>query len=341
MNIKQAIEYGYMELSQITLDGMLKSKMILAFVLEKPREYLVSHDIQELTKHQEKQFIDYIDKIKDGLPIQYITHTQFFREYKFYVDENVLIPQPDTEILVDEAIKLIDKISDELIEKNRVINKNNNDKYDKLNILDMCTGSGAIVVSLAKERPHNDYMATDISVEAIKIANKNAVDNGAENIKFLQGDLFDAIAQKEEREELDYENYLSFLKEIEKGNADKDKKATVKEVPKPNPDEFMFDLIVSNPPYIESNTISKLSKEVQREPTIALDGGIDGLDFYRRIAQDAKRFLKSNGYVLVEIGFNQREIVEAIFKSVNYNNVHTVQDLAGNDRVVIAQYRSE
>ena len=102
-----------------------------------------------------------------------------------------------------------------------------------------------------------------------------------------------------------------------------------------------FDIIVSNPPYIESGTIPKLSKEVQHEPSLALDGGIDGLDFYRKIAQEGKKFLNEGGYIVVEIGYNQKDIVENIFKSVWYSNVTTIQDLAGNDRVVIAQYKGE
>ena len=315
MKIKDAIEYGYFSLTSDS-EGMLKTKMVLAYILDVSRDYLITHDDQELTESQEREFKSYIDELIEGYPVQYITHSQYFRGTKFYVDENVLIPQPDTEVLIDETIKIINKYE----QKN---------PDEKLSILDMCTGSGAIVVSLAKEKPNNTYYASDISQEALKVANMNALENKVD-ISFMQGDLFDAIAKKEERDELDYENYMNFVKYGD---------GMTKPVSKPVP--YTFDIIVANPPYIESGTIPKLSSEVKHEPSIALDGGMDGLDFYRRIASESTRFLNSIGYVIVEIGYNQKDYVESIFKTLRYQDVFTVQDLAGNDRVVVAKYMLE
>ena len=289
MNIKQIIESSYLELSKNDIvDSMLKVKLIVSYVTTIPRVYLISHEDKELTKEQEDKIKEYVKKVADGYPVQYITHEQYFRRLKLYVDENVLIPQPDTEILVDEAIKIIDNMFDSF-------DGNTQFKRDPLKILDLCTGSGAIVLSLANERPDNTYTATDISSESLKIANKNAEDNGMEII-FWQGDMFKAL-----------------------------------------PEKYKFDLIVSNPPYIETTILDGLPKEVKHEPKIALDGGHDGLEFYRIIAKDAKEYLAPGGYIVVEIGYNQKVHVENIFKANWYKNVFTVQDLAGNDRVVIVQ----
>ena len=289
MNVKQIIESSYLKLSQKDIvDSMLKVKMVVSYVTTIPKVYLISHEDKELTEEQVTKINEYIDKIADGYPVQYITHEQYFRKLKLYVDDNVLIPQPDTEVLVDEAIKIIDDISCNF-------DGNTQMKMDPLKVLDLCTGSGAIVLSLANERPEHTYSATDISSEALKIANKNAEDNGLEII-FWQGDMFKAL-----------------------------------------PEKYKFDLIVANPPYIETATLDILPKEVKHEPKLALDGGHDGLEFYRTIAKEAKDYLVPNGYVVVEIGFNQKVHVENIFKANWYKNVYTVQDLAGNDRVVIAQ----
>ncbi len=322
MNIKQIIESSYLKLSENdVLDSMLKTKLVVSYVTTIPKAYLISHEDEELSKEQEDRINEYIDKISNGYPVQYITHEQYFRRLKLFVDDNVLIPQPDTEVLVDEAIKIIEELK---IKEEK-----------ELDILDLCTGSGAIVLALANEKPDNNYIATDISNEALKIANKNAVDNNIE-ITFMQGDLFKAIDDKEEREELDYENLLNFIKsgQIDEKEGEKKKKEL-------EPKKYTFDLIVSNPPYIDSGTIPKLPSEVQHEPNLALDGGYDGLEFYRRIAKDAKKYLNKGGYLAVEIGFNQKEDVQNIFKTNWFKNIYTVQDLAGNDRVVIAQVGEE
>ena len=213
--------------------------------------------------------------------MQYVINKQDFMGFEFYVDKNVLIPQPDTENLVEEVILLSDKIR-----KNEKI---------ELRILDLCTGSGAIAISISKLIKKSLVYASDISKEALKIAEENSSRNAA-NVLFFESDLFDKISKL-----------------------------------------YKFDIIVSNPPYIEKNVIKTLSEEVQSEPILALDGGEDGLDFYRKIAEEAKEYLNSNGYLAFEIGYNQKESVENILKENGYQNIYSRKDLSGNDRIVVGQ----
>lgn len=284
MNIEQALNFGKQELNKNEIeDSLLKVRILLTDILKQSKEYLVINNTKELSSQEEKEFKEKIEKLKLGYPIQYITNKQFFRNCEFYVDKNVLIPQPDTEILVEEAIKIL---------KEKTFQKN------KINILDLCTGSGAIIVSLGKElekisEKYNFY-GTDISEKAIEIAQKNANSNNV-NVKFYLGDLFESINVNEK-----------------------------------------FDLIVSNPPYIETDVIKTLSLEVQKEPIIALDGGITGLDFYKRIAKESKSFLTTKGYLILEIGYNQMEAVCSILKNENFKIVSRVKDYANNDRVIVA-----
>ena len=284
MNIEQALNFGKQELNKNEIeDSLLKVRILLTDILKQSKEYLVINNTKELSLQEGKEYKEKIEKLKSGYPIQYITNKQFFRNCEFYVDENVLIPQPDTEILVEEAIKIL---------KEKFFQKN------KINILDLCTGSGAIIVSLGKElekisEKYNFY-GTDISEKAIEIAQKNANSNNV-NVKFYLGDLFESINVNEK-----------------------------------------IDLIVSNPPYIETDVIKTLSLEVQKEPIIALDGGITGLDFYKRIAKESKKVLTTKGYLIVEIGYNQMEAVCSILKNENFKIISRVKDYANNDRVIVA-----
>lgn len=195
----------------------------------------------------------------------------------FYVDENVLIPQPDTEILVESVIQIVNSLN----------------KKD-IKILDLCTGSGAIGVSLGKNLQKAKIFASDISTAAIEVAKRNSKSNNVE-IEFIKSDLFESINDK-------------------------------------------FNMIVSNPPYIETRSIEGLSNEVKNEPFIALDGGKDGLDFYRKIISEAPNYLSENGYLAVEIGYNQREAVEKLLITHGYKNIYSKKDLAGLDRIIVAQF---
>ena len=261
-------------------DASMKAKILLAEVLGKEKEYLLIHDQEEIKDNDMLLFMSWIERLEKEEPLQYILNKQEFMGLQFYVDENVLIPQPDTENLVEEVIMLSENIKIE---------------NDKIKILDMCTGSGVIAISLAKYLKESLVYASDISIEALKIAEENATRNFT-NVVFFESDMFNNISS-----------------------------------------EFQFDIIVSNPPYIETEVVKTLSKEVQAEPIIALDGGEDGLEFYREIIKNAKNYLKVDGYLVFEIGYNQKHSVMNLLKESGYKNVYSKKDLSGNDRVVVGQ----
>lgn len=277
MTIKQAIKKGMIMLKSNNVESpKLKARLLLQYVLDKPRQYIIVYDNKEIDKQQQWQYFVNIEKLTKGIPLQHITHRQEFMKMDFFVDENVLIPRPDTEILVEEVIKIAQK-------------------YNSPRILDLCTGSGAIAISLKKFVPNADVTAVDISEKALEIAQKNAEKLEAK-INFVKSDLFDKLDNKK------------------------------------------FDIIVSNPPYIRKDEIKKLSEEVQKEPKIALDGGEDGLDFYRIIAEQAINYLKTGSFLCFEIGYNQKnDVIKIIEDEQNYKNTYCKKDLYGNDRIIITQ----
>ena len=274
MKIKEALYIGISNLKEKNIDeAHSKARRLLAFSLNVPKEYLIINNEKELKKQELECYNKYIKRLINGEPIQYILGKQEFMGIEIVLDHNVLIPQPDTEILVEEAIKIAKQ-------------------YKKPKVLDLCTGSGAIAVSISKDVPEAEIIASDISIKALQIAKKNDKYN---KIKLIQSDLFNNINDK-------------------------------------------FDIIISNPPYIKTEEIPKLSKEVQNEPLIALDGGQDGLIFYRDIVKQAYKYLKDNGKLCLEIGDEQKEAIIEILKSnLNYTNIKEYKDLQGNDRVIIAE----
>ena len=279
MTIKELLSQGIMILKNENVDGPKnKARMILEFTLKKTREYLIIYDKKEVTPNQRDEYIKNLKRLISGEPLQYITGIQEFMKLKFLVTKDVLIPQPDTEILVEEVLKIVTKIDNPII-------------------LDLCTGSGAIAISIAKYAPNVKIVATDISIKALDIAKQNAKLNGvANNIEFIQSNLFDKI---------------------------KDAK---------------FDIIVSNPPYIQTEEIVSLPKDVQEEPKIALDGGKDGLDFYRKISKEGYKYLNRQGYLALEIGYNQKENVKKIInEQKRYVETYSKKDLCQNDRIIITR----
>lgn len=281
MKIKELLKTSIEDLKNIDIDDAnLKAKILLAEVLGKEKEYLLIHDNDELEAKVIDTYNKMIERLKSGEPVQYILNKQEFMGLNFYVDKNVLIPQPDTENIVEEVIAITE-----------VLKKTKNE----LKILDMCTGSGAIAISLAKYVENTLIYASDISTKALKIAEENSTRNLV-NVVFFKSDVFKNILPA-----------------------------------------FQFDVIVSNPPYIETKVIPELSKEVRSEPELALDGGEDGLKFYREIIKNAKEYLTENGYLVFEIGYDQRESVMTLLKDNGYKNIYSKKDLAGNDRVVVGQ----
>lgn len=279
MKIKELIKKGTIDLRIKGIgDASLKARLLMQHSINKTREYIIVHDEDELTKAQIIEFKKGIEQLICGVPLQYITHSQEFMKMIFYVDENVLIPRPDTEILVEEVIN---------------ISKGMND----IKILDMCTGSGAIAISLAKYIEDTEIIAVDVSKEALSVAKLNAKNQEVESkISFINSNLFDMVVKEK------------------------------------------YDIIVSNPPYIRRDVIKALSKEVQNEPKLALDGGLDGLDFYRKIINSSSSYLKRNGYLCLEIGFDQKnQVIDLIKDKGDFSKVYSIEDLAGKDRVIVAQ----
>ena len=277
LTIKQTLTKGTIMLKNSNIESpKLKARLLLQYILKKSRQYLIVYDNQEVDKKAQWEYFVNIEKLTKGMPLQHITHTQEFMKMDFYVDENVLIPRPDTEILVEETIKIAQTM-------------------ERPKILDLCTGSGAIAISLKKYIPSAQVYAVDISKKALEIAKKNAHRLEAE-VKFIESNLFEKIKNEK------------------------------------------FDIIVSNPPYIKKSDINYLSQEVQKEPQIALDGGYDGLDFYRKISYQAIDYLKFGSYLCFEMGYDQKEEVLEILKGIeHYTKTYCKKDLCGNDRVVITQ----
>ena len=281
MSIEELLKKSVITLRENEIEeANLKAKMLLMHILRVSKQYLVINKDLNIDDNKKNEFEIGIKKLCEHIPIQYIINSQEFFGYIFFVDNNVLIPQPDTEVLVEEVINIISN------------NYNFNNK--KIKLLDLCTGSGAIGISLSKEINNLDVYLSDISEKALEIAKKNAKFNKV-NVKIIKSDLFKSIMEKN------------------------------------------FDFIVSNPPYIESETIKELSEEVKKEPKVALDGGVDGLDFYKEISKKAKEFLKINGYLILEIGYNQKEKVTHILEKEGYKNIYCKKDLGKIDRVIVAQ----
>ena len=235
----------------------------------------MAHSEDELDEIHEKKILEGIEQLRNYIPIQYITNNQEFMKLNFFVNQNVLIPRSDTEILVEEVI--------------------NTYKNEHVKILDMCTGSGCIAISLKKYMQNSEVYGIDISKEALKVAQINAQSNNVD-VKFKCSDMFADIQDKD------------------------------------------FDVIVSNPPYIKTQVINTLDKEVKNEPIIALDGGEDGLYFYKKIINEAFNFLADNGMIFLEIGFDQKEELEKLIKAdKRYELVKTKKDLGDNDRIVVVK----
>lgn len=280
MNLKEILKYGKEELIKNNIeDASIIAKELAEYIFKITRAQMIANNDMEFSKDQTDNYINSIKKISTGIPIQYITNNQEFMNLNFYVDENVLIPQPDTETLVEEVI--------------------NEYKEKKCEILDLCTGSGAIAISLAKYINESNIVASDISMKALQIAKLNAKKNLVrKKIEFIESDMFNKIYKDD------------------------------------------FDIIVSNPPYIKTKVIEELDKQVKNEPYIALDGGADGLKFYKIIIENAYKYIKNEGKVFLEIGYDQKNELINFFKENNhYENIYSKKDLGGNDRIIVATVR--
>lgn len=257
--------------------------LLLAHVLKKNRGFLYAHPKETVDDDKKEEYLDCIEKRSKRIPLQHITGEQDFMGLTFKVNGNVLVPRQDTEILVEAALKEL---------------------HDGMRVLDLCTGSGCILISLLHYSNDCRGVGLDISENALEIAEKNSV-TAHTGISFKKCDI------------LSEKDWNSFIKENVSDCGEK------------------FDIITSNPPYIPTKDIEGLMPEVKdHDPRIALDGGNDGLVFYKRIAKIARDALNFGGYLFLETGAYQAADVRGIFSDMGYRYIEIIKDYAGLDRVL-------
>ncbi len=268
-------------------DNLQDGVLILSKLLNVDKSYIYSFGEREVPREIEDRFIELMTKREEGYPIQYILEEKDFMGLNFYVKEGVLIPRFDTETLVEYIIEYI----------------NENHRDNNIRVLDLCSGSGAISLSIGHYCKNTFVYGVDISEVAIEVSNINKEKFNLTNVRFLKGNLFKAL------EGLGLEG--------------------------------QFEIIVSNPPYISKGEIESLSNTVKDfEPLLALDGGQDGLDFYRRITKESKGYLKNEGLLIYEIGYNQGEDVKDILFKEGFKDISIIKDLQGHDRLVFGFKRN-
>ena len=282
-SIRQLYDQGREALSAAGIgEAGLDAWLLLEYVTGVSRAFFLAQPEKGVSRKEADQYQTLIDRRCSHEPVQYITGEAWFMGCRFIVNSSVLIPRQDTELLVEEALKVLEDKSAPVF-------------------LDLCTGSGCIGLSILLEREDARAVLTDYSAPALDIARKNSEALGLTGrTALMQGDLFDL----------------------------------------PGLSGGIFDLIVTNPPYIATDVISGLMEEVKDfEPLMALDGGRDGLDFYRRILQEAPLFLKDGGWLMAEIGFDQGQILQQMLAEAGFYRISCRKDLAGCDRVVMGKKR--
>ena len=277
---KDALEYGKQRLLECEIeDANLDAWLLLEYVSGISRSWYFIHEDEEISENDIEEYQILIEQRGKHIPLQQLTKEAYFYGMKFFVNENVLIPRQDTEVLVEQVLSL-------------------SKGKENLKLLDMCTGSGCILLALLANLKQASGTGVDLSEKALEVAQRNGEELGIE-VSWVQSDLFDKVSGS-------------------------------------------YDIIVSNPPYIETSVIEGLMDEVKLyEPRMALDGTEDGLFFYREITMQAGKYLKNNGILAFEIGYNQGKAVSEFMKENGYKEVQVLQDLAGLDRVVTGRIEKE
>lgn len=271
MTYREAVEFGTKCLTDAGVpDAALDAWYLLQMVCKIERSYYYVHGEEDITQDAQKEYEIAVQKRAEHIPLQYIIGEQEFMGLRFKVNSNVLIPRQDTETLVEQVLKIV---------------------KPGMKVLDLCTGSGCVLISVLKNAPELTGMGSDISKTALLVAKENAKLHEVD-AEWVRSDLFDNITET-------------------------------------------FDVIMANPPYIPTGEILSLMPEVRDfEPENALDGGADGLDFYRKITGQVKDYLNPGGYVYMEIGYDQGETVSELMRNAGFTEVEVIKDLARNDRVV-------
>lgn len=271
MTYREAVEFGTKCLTDAGVpDAALDAWYLLQMVCRIERSYYYVHGEEDITQDAQKEYEIAVQKRAEHIPLQYIIGEQEFMGLRFKVNSNVLIPRQDTETLVEQVLKIV---------------------KPGMKVLDLCTGSGCVLISVLKNAPELTGMGSDISKTALLVAKENAKLHEVD-AEWVRSDLFDNITET-------------------------------------------FDVVMANPPYIPTGEILSLMPEVRDfEPENALDGGADGLDFYRKIAGQVKDYLNPGGYVYMEIGYDQGEAVSELMRNAGFTEIEVIKDLARNDRVV-------
>lgn len=277
--VEQLLSAATQQLKSGSESARLDAEILLGFSLKQSRTWLHTWPQSCVEQTTISRFNQLIEQRQLGTPIAYLTGQREFWSHTFQVSHDVLIPRPDTELLVELSLQII--ASDR-----------------PQSILELGTGSGAIAVSIAEERPHALLTATDLSQAALDITSANADLANVTNIELIQSDWFNNIPAHH------------------------------------------YDLIVSNPPYIQQNDIHLQQGDVRFEPRLALISGKDGLRDLRIIAKQARRYLADNAYLALEHGYNQADAAAEILSGFNYTNITNYRDLQDNPRVTIAQYNT-
>lgn len=285
----------------------LETQMLLSYVLAQPRVWLVAHDDVCLTTTQLTKFVDLRDRRIQGEPMAYLLGYREFMGLDLQVSPAVLIPRPETELLVDAALDVLGgggAVVSEVSGVNRNSPKAEGIPMAAPRVLDLGTGSGAIAIAIAKARPDARVVAVDISQAALVLAQGNARHHGV-SIQWLLGSWFEPLAQQS---------------------------AEQRSV------SWQFDVVVSNPPYIAEGDDHLRTGDLRFEPIEALTDGSDGLSAYRLISAQAGGFLRKGGALLFEHGFEQGAAVSAIMRAARFDGIKTVRDLAGHPRVTAGFY---
>lgn len=263
------------------LEHLVDVDWLMMAVLELNRPMYLMEQNRLLKAEESAKFEAYMDRRLLDEPLQYILNHQSFYGYDFYVDDRVLIPRFETEELVERVSKVVKA-----------------NRYET--ILDLCSGSGCIGLTLLKECSETVCTFVDISNDALAVAMKNAdLLEVSSRAQFLQSNLYESLEAN------------------------------------------LYDVIVSNPPYIETEVIKTLEDEVKmKEPDLALDGGDDGLDFYRQIIIESRLRLVKGGFLFFEIGYNQMKAVTDLFEEAGYAQIEGYKDLSGHDRIVVGRYNN-
>lgn len=273
MTYREAYQLGRDQLTAAGInEAELDARLLLEYVCGTDRNRLIVYGGEPVQEEELQRYQKLLARRADRIPLQHLTGVQSFMGLDFLVNEHVLIPRQDTEILVEEVLRHL---------------------HDGMHVLDLCTGSGCILISLMRYSNDCQGLGVDISLEALTVAEENAKRLvPEERLKFIESDLYERV-------------------------------------------EGMFDVIVSNPPYIPTKVIESLMPEVrEHEPRLALDGSEDGMIFYRRIINESRAHLKGGGMLFFEIGYDQGTAVRELMERAGYLEVKVSKDYSGLDRVV-------